>query len=100
MKTIITLGIATLLFFQASGLDVVVAPEACTRSCPTDGPDGSCAPFCPDCSCCPTLRSCIQPDSAFPSPLTSTMAPQAELKPLPVRPAPTDIFHIPKAALA
>jgi hypothetical protein len=28
------------------------------------------------------------------------MAPQAERKPLPVRPAPADIFHIPKPALA
>ena len=100
MKIILAIGIAGLLFLQVTGLDLVVAPEACTTTCPTDGPDGSCAPLCPDCFCCPTLRSCIQPDHGFSSPLASTMAPRTERKPLPLSAHPVDIFHIPKAALA
>ena len=100
MKSIITLGIAAFLFLQATGLDVVVAPQACASACPGDEPDGNCAPFCEDCYCCPTLRSCVQPDSAFVSPLVPKMALEPEMEPLPPRPAPADIFHIPKTALA
>ena len=100
MKTVITLAIAALLFLQATGLDVVVASQDCATTCPTDGPDGSCAPLCPDCVCCPTLRSCVEPDCALSSPHTSTMAAEIERASMPLEADPADIFHIPKAALA
>ena len=100
MKLIITIGIAGLLFLQATGLDLAVAPEACTTTCPTDGPDGSCAPLCADCFCCPILRSCIQPDNGFSSPLACARAPEPEREPLPLTADPADIFHIPKTQLA
>jgi len=100
MKRTIVLGIAALLFLQATGLDVVVAPQACTRACPTEEPDGTCAPLCSDCFCCPSMRSCIQPGYVFSAPFGSTSAPHTDRAPLPLQTAPVDIFHIPKAALA
>ena len=99
MRPILTLSIAALLLLQATGLDVVVASQTCSTTCPTDEADGACGPLCSDCFCCPTLRSCVQPDSGLSLPLVSTLAPEAERTPLPPKADPADIFHVPKTAL-
>jgi len=100
MKPIVALGIAALLFFMATGLEVVVASQACVRTCPTEGPDGDCGPACPDCFCCPSLRSCIQPDGCISSPPASTIALVAQPEPPSTKADPADIFHVPKTTLA
>jgi len=60
IKTLIPLRIRALVMLQATGMDVVIAPQDCERSRATDAPDGMCAPLCSDCYCCPTLRTCAQ----------------------------------------
>ncbi|MGH9869521.1 MAG: hypothetical protein ACREAA_15315 [Candidatus Polarisedimenticolia bacterium] len=100
MKTMMTFCIMALLLLQATGLDVAVAPIDCQEGCPTDGPDGACAPLCPDCVCCPVLRSCIQPESPK-VPCATTQAPRAaEECNFPADAEPAEIFHVPRSPLA
>ncbi len=100
MKMLVAVGIASLLTLQATGLELAVAPLNCAQTCPTDGQDGACAPLCTDCFCCPTLRSCVQVEGQLPSPLISMPAGEPEQTPAPLRANPSEIFHIPRIALA
>ncbi|HET9481283.1 MAG TPA: hypothetical protein VFP98_05955 [Candidatus Polarisedimenticolia bacterium] len=100
MKASAAFAILVLLFLQSTGLALGAEPLTCRERCPTDGPDGSCAPLCPECVCCPTLRSCVRTQWVFSSPFASAMAPDAETQPPPLEAEPAEIFHIPRAALA
>ncbi len=99
MKSLLTVALVGLLGLQALGLDTLLVTRECEEGCPTDGSEGSCAPFCPDCVCCPTLRSFVQPEPAGLPLSLATRATRFEAQSVcPVPPA-GDIFHVPRASL-
>lgn len=85
---------------QSTGA-VGASDDACTQSCPDDGPDGKCPPGCADCACCGHLVSAVPAGVGLAVALPSPSIAQIDLAPLfPPSPDPTEVVHIPKSPRA
>ena len=98
------LAVAVLLalfFSQAVASPASAALEACTATCPDDGPDGSCGPACFDCTCCPHAARSIAASPGVPvppqPPSHAIVAAEGLLAPAS---DPQDVFHVPRPDLA
>ena len=89
---LIVLGI---LAMDATGLDALVSPEACS-SVQDSQPDGTCPALCVRCACCaqpivPEIPACDVAMSS-PQPVVDIYSPNIP------RSVPSKIFHVPKLA--
>ena len=99
MKSLTAQALIVLVFLLATSLGSAFAPP-CETGCAGDGPDGTCAPLCQDCACCPTLRTGVQVHGVLSILCLIVIAPHLERQPVPRDADPSDIFHVPKPALA
>jgi len=94
------IALVCLFGFEASGAAYVAAAE-CRDGCPDDDAGGRCPPACACCSCCVHAVSSIpaaQVTAVMPPPISDFSFSPDEIQTS--SPDPSEIFHIPKLALA
>lgn len=95
------LAVLALFLGQALASPTFAALEACSTTCPDDGPDGRCGPICIDCTCCTHAARPLAANPVVPIPPTPPAREiVADEGPAPRATNAQDVFHVPRSNLA